>query len=128
MANELTPSDIRRDMAKDRSGNTGNGNSRRGKPSRERFNLRDERSVPEEVLRKEINRGKREVAEEVGNVSFSNNETAARALKYFTYISVSLQSEGKNSPRSVSHARRYSYENQQHKFWRDRMVRALNQL
>lgn len=128
MANELTPSDIRKDMAKDRSGNTGNGNSRRGKPSRERLNLRDERSVPEEVLRKEINRGKREVAEEVGRVSFSENEAASRALKYFTYISVSLQSEGKEPPNSVSHARRYSYENQQHEFWRDRLVRALREI
>lgn len=131
MANELTPSDVRRNMAKDRSGDgisdTGNGNSRRGTP-RKQLNLRDKRQVPDEVLQKIINRSKREVADDTGLFSVTDNDTAMKAVKYLTFLSVSLQSEGREAPRSVSHARRYSFEDQQHKFWRDRMVRALNQL
>lgn len=134
MANELTPSDVRKNMATDRGGNNSgtdsgreDGNSRRG-GTRKQLNLRDTRVVPDEVLRKEINRSKREVADETGLFSITDNSAAMEAVRYYTYLSVSLQSEGREAPRSVSHVRRYSFEDQQHKFWRDRMVRALNQL
>ncbi len=112
---EITPSDVRKDVAKNRSGNIGNGNSRRG-GNRKLPNLRGHGRFTDEELRKEINRNSREVGD----------HTATEIIRYYTYLRVSLMLEGKNPPSSISHARRYGYEQQQHKFWRDRMIRALD--
>lgn len=98
---------------------------------RKELGLRNENEVPDSVLEGEIATGKKQITDEVrqrlnNGATLSFDGADEEALHNFVKIRVRAASRGNSRvPETVSHARRFDFEDDDMNYWRDRMVSAL---
>lgn len=92
--------------------------------------LLDESKVSDELLIEKVEQFTNEVYQEAGyKPELAPGTPGYNAIKYYGLIQAAYIFSDERGPTSISHARRFNYgNNQQLKFWRDRLIRALSSL
>lgn len=89
--------------------------------------LRNKSQYPDEAIENEVQRVEKSIVNEFPDrdISFDQNEEAQQARKYFSFIRANFLDNPEHGPQSISHARRFRYDDEQLRYWRDQMIRAL---
>jgi hypothetical protein len=91
--------------------------------------LQNTSEISDEFLVEQIRAFSHELENYIGyEPDYSPGSPGYSAVRYYGLIRAAFFLGGGNGPRSISHALRFDYDNTQLTFWRDRLIRALNQL
>lgn len=92
--------------------------------------LRNKTKYPDSLIQRQVDLAEDSIVNEFPerDISFDQNEEAKQALRFFSFIRASFIENPERGPQSVSHARRYQYDDEQLKYWRDEMIRALGEI